>query len=186
MIYEYTLLKRSTFSRYVLNPSGTAQWFSWIDYTRSWELFFASQADQCENYAFCGTNANCNVSNAPMCACLKGFVPKSPQKWNSSDWSDGCVRRTPLACSDRDDFLTYSRFKLPDTSSSWYDKSMSLKECKELCLKNCSCTAYANLDVREGGSGCLLWFGHLTDIREFTSDSQDLYIRIAASDSGSF
>ncbi|XP_062014516.1 G-type lectin S-receptor-like serine/threonine-protein kinase At4g27290 [Rosa rugosa] len=180
--YEYTLLNRSTFSRFVLNPYGTTQWLTWIDYTNSWEPFFASRADQCEIYAFCGANANCNANEAPMCACLKGFVPKSPQKWNSSRWSDGCVRRTPLVCSDRDDFLRYSRFKLPDTSSSWYDKSMNLKECKELCLRNCSCMAYANLDVREGGSGCLLWFGNLTDIKEFTSDSQDLYIRIASSD----
>ncbi|XP_050368889.1 uncharacterized protein LOC126786982 [Argentina anserina] len=182
LYYEYTLLNRSTFSRYVLNPNGITQWLIWIDYTQSWESFFASQIDQCEIYAFCGANTKCNANDAPVCACLKGFVPKSPTKWNSSDWSDGCVRRTPLACNSTDGYSKYSNFKLPDTSSSWYDKSIILKECKGLCSKNCSCTAYANLDVREGGSGCLLWFGNLTDIREFTSDSQDLYIRIAASD----
>ncbi|KAM5586615.1 hypothetical protein ABKV19_005509 [Rosa sericea] len=180
--YEYTLINRSMFGRYVLNPYGLAQWFTWTDYSHSWEPFVSSQADQCDNYAFCGANARCNVSNTPECACLKGFVPKSPKDWNSTNWSEGCVRKTPLACSSADGFSKYSNFKLPDTSSSWYDKSMSLKECQGLCLRNCSCTASANLDVKEGGSGCLLWFGNLNDIREFTSDYQDLYIRLAASD----
>ncbi|KAK8527329.1 hypothetical protein V6N12_054547 [Hibiscus sabdariffa] len=47
---------------------------------------------------------------------------------------------------------------------------------------NCSCTAYANLDIREGGRGCLLWFGELIDIIEFGKGGQDLYIRLAISD----
>nr|KAJ0223006.1 hypothetical protein LSAT_V11C200092150 [Lactuca sativa] len=61
---------------------------------------------------------------------------------------------------------------------------MSLAECKKECnlKRNCSCTAYANLDVRNGGSGCLLWFGNLTDIRDF-EENQDLYIRIAMTES---
>ncbi|CAL2240451.1 unnamed protein product [Prunus armeniaca] len=110
---------------------------------------------------------------------LQGFVPKSPKDWNSGYWSDGCVRKIPLACSSGDGFLNYTGVKLPDTSSSWYDKSMSLKECNGLC------TAYANLDIREGGTGCLLWFGNLTDVAQFTSGGgQDLYVRMAASELG--
>ncbi|XP_050144790.1 G-type lectin S-receptor-like serine/threonine-protein kinase At4g27290 isoform X1 [Malus sylvestris] len=181
--YEYRLLNRSEFSRYVLNPLGITQRFTWVYQTQSWELSFTFQADQCENYALCGAYATCNINNAPICACLKGFAPKSPKDWNSGYWSGGCVRKTPLACSHGDGFLKYNGIKLPDTSTSWFNKSMSLKECKWLCLENCSCTAYANLDIRVGGSGCLLWFGNLIDIREFAiSDVQDLYIRMAASE----
>jgi hypothetical protein len=51
-------------------------------------------------------------------------------------------------------------------------------------MKNCSCTAYANLDIREGGSGCLLWFSDLIDIRQFNDNGQDIYIRMAASEQG--
>jgi hypothetical protein len=76
--------------------------------------------------------------------------------------------------------------KLPDTSSSWYDKSISLKECQGLCLKNCSCTAYANLDIRQGGSGCLIWFGDLIDTRRSTGDGQDLFVRMNASELGKY
>jgi hypothetical protein len=56
-----------------------------------------------------------------------------------------------------------------------------------LCLKNCSCTAYAPLDVREGGSGCVLWSGSLVDIKEYPEGGlfrQDLYIKMAISELG--
>lgn len=49
-------------------------------------------------------------------------------------------------------------------------------------MKNRSCTAYSNLDIRDGGSGCLLWFNKLIDIREFAELDQDLYIRMDASE----
>ncbi|BFG28822.1 hypothetical protein CerSpe_150960 [Prunus speciosa] len=183
---EYRLLNMSIFSRSMVNPSGIVQRFTWVYQTHSWELTTTLQADRCENYALCGAYASCSINVSPICACLKGFVPKSPKDWNSGYWSDGCVRKIPLACSSGDGFLKYTGVKLPETSSSWFDKSMSLKECKGLCLNNCSCTAYANLDIREGGTGCLLWFGNLTDIRQFTSGvGQYLYIRMAASELGS-
>nr|POE76390.1 g-type lectin s-receptor-like serine/threonine-protein kinase [Quercus suber] len=183
--YKYKLNNSSFFTRFVVNPSGIAQRFTWLDRTNRWELFSTMPPDQCANYAFCGAYASCNIGNTPVCACLEGFLPKSPKAWDSVDWSDGCVRKTPLNCSDGrdgDGFLKYTGLKLPDTSSSWFDKTMSLKECEELCLKNCSCTAYGNLDIREGGSGCLLWFGNLLDIRVFADGGEDLHVRLAASE----
>ncbi|XP_028086220.1 G-type lectin S-receptor-like serine/threonine-protein kinase At4g27290 [Camellia sinensis] len=61
----------------------------------------------------------------------------------------------------------YSGVKLPDMLSSWCNRTMTLGECREVCLKNCSCMAYTSLDIREGGSGCLLWYDDLVDIRLF-------------------
>ncbi|KAF8025807.1 hypothetical protein BT93_F2591 [Corymbia citriodora subsp. variegata] len=92
------------------------------------------------------------------------------------------VRRNPLDC-EKDIFVLYSSLKLPDTRSSWFNESMNLQDCKEACMKNCSCMAYSNLDIQHRGSGCLLWFGELTDIREYSDNGQDLYIRMAASES---
>ncbi|CAN6684332.1 unnamed protein product [Malus baccata var. baccata] len=182
--YVYRLRNMSVFSRFALNPSGATERFTWLYQKESWELASTFQGDRCESYALCGPFSSCSInSNSPICACLKGFVPKSSKVGNSGYWADGCVRRTPLACSDGDGFIKYSGVKLPDTSNSWFNKSMSLKECKGLCLGKCSCTACANLDIREGGSGCVLWFDNLTDIKEFTpSGGQDLYIRVAASE----
>lgn len=63
---------------------------------------------------------------------------------------------------------------------------MTLEACKEMCLRNCSCTAYTNLDIREGGLGCLLWFDNLIDMRKLSDGEQDLYIRMAATELGAF
>ncbi|RVW37246.1 G-type lectin S-receptor-like serine/threonine-protein kinase [Vitis vinifera] len=69
-------------------------------------------------------------------------------------------------------------------ANSSFNESMNLKECASLCLRNCSCTAYGNSDIRGGGSGCLLWFGDLIDIRDFTQNGQEFYVRMAAADLG--
>ncbi|KAF6159066.1 hypothetical protein GIB67_032683 [Kingdonia uniflora] len=109
-------------------------------------------------------------------------MPKSPQDWDQLDWSAGCIRRIPLDCNHGDGFLKFSALKLPDSSGSWVNKNMNLKECKEWCLKNCSCTAYTNSDIRGRGSGCVIWYGELVDIREFTADGHFLYVRMAVSE----
>ncbi|KAK4255700.1 hypothetical protein QN277_008665 [Acacia crassicarpa] len=57
---------------------------------------------------------------------------------------------------------------------------MTLEECKAKCWENCSCNAYANSDIRDGGSGCVMWFGDLIDIRQVPFDDQHLYIRLAS------
>ncbi|TXG67188.1 hypothetical protein EZV62_008463 [Acer yangbiense] len=124
---------------------------------------------------------SCNINNLPMCTCFKGFVPKSQQQWSFNNWSAGCIRKTPLDCQHGDGFVKYEAVKLPDTSHSSTVKYISLVQCKKLCINNCSCTAYATLDIREGGSGCLLWFTDLFDIRDIVG-SQDLYVRVAASE----
>ncbi|WRX28819.1 Serine-threonine/tyrosine-protein kinase [Theobroma cacao] len=59
---------------------------------------------------------------------------------------------------------------------------MNLEECNIQCTKNCSCTAYANLDIRDGGSGCLLWFGDLIDIKHSTGRGQSIYVRMAGTE----
>jgi len=185
--FEYKLLKASVFSRSVVNPSGISQRFNWVDRTHSWELYSTAQAEECDNYAICGAYATCNINKSPVCACLEGFLPKSQTEWDVANWAAGCARRTPLECNDTHGFQKHTRVKLPDTSSSWFNKTLTLKECEGLCLKNCSCTAYAPLDVREGGSGCVLWSGSLVDIKEYPEDGlfrQDLYIKMAISELG--
>uniref|UniRef100_A0A6N2NBM0 Receptor-like serine/threonine-protein kinase n=1 Tax=Salix viminalis TaxID=40686 RepID=A0A6N2NBM0_SALVM len=180
--YKYELLNSSVFSRMVLNASGVSQRFTWIDRSHSWVLYYVVIVDQCDNYAFCGAYASCNINRSPVCSCLQGFEPKSPRDWSFLDWSAGCSRRTLLGCDKGDGFLKHTGVKLPDTTQASVNKSIGLERCGELCSKNCSCTAYANSDVRGGGSGCILWFGDLIDIREFSDGGQDLFIRVAASE----
>ncbi|KAL0353177.1 UNVERIFIED_CONTAM: G-type lectin S-receptor-like serine/threonine-protein kinase [Sesamum angustifolium] len=54
-------------------------------------------------------------------------------------------------------------------------------ECRSLCLKNCSCLAYAY----DAGIGCIFWNETLIDIQKFDSDAgSDFYIRVAYSELG--
>ena len=111
--------------------------------------------------------------------------PTQPNKpINYVDWSKGCVRNKPLNYSRQDGFMKFTELKLPDATPSWVSKSMNLKECREKCLENSSCMAYTNSDITRGGSGCVMWFGDLIDMRNFQDGGQDLYIRMSASELG--
>nr|GMC53782.1 G-type lectin S-receptor-like serine/threonine-protein kinase At4g27290 [Ipomoea batatas] len=180
--YKYELKDHSVPTRSVLTPFGANQRLIWIERSQSWSVFLTGQTDHCGHYALCGAFGKCNINNSPPCDCLKGFIPKYPKEWDAADWSNGCTRRTQLDCGDGDRFLKYTGIKLPDTRQSWFNGSISLEECKRLCLKSCNCSAYSNLDVRNGGSGCLLWFGDLKDIKASNEIDQYLYVRVAASD----
>ncbi|XVF04042.1 hypothetical protein REPUB_Repub05bG0046700 [Reevesia pubescens] len=107
-----------------------------------------AQEDTCDNYGLFGAYGFCDVNNSPVCTCLDGFVPKNKKEWDKEPGSGGCIRKTPFNCSG-DGFVEVSGVKLPDSRQSPVNNTMNLEECKIQCSKNCSCTAYANLDIRE-------------------------------------
>ncbi|KAK6946814.1 S-locus glycoprotein domain [Dillenia turbinata] len=183
VIYTYELLNDSVVTMMVLDQQGILQRYTWIDRTQKWELYLSVQIDNCDTYNLCGAYGSCNIVNSPACGCLDKFEPKFPNNWNDADWSGGCVRKTSMNCSS-DAFQKYSGIKLPDTNVSRFNFSTSLDECQALCLKNCSCMAYTSANISNGGSGCLMWFGDLVDIRAYSENGQDIYIRLAASDVG--
>ncbi|XP_059661602.1 G-type lectin S-receptor-like serine/threonine-protein kinase At4g27290 [Cornus florida] len=184
--YEYELVNSSVLSRRVFNQNGIVQRLIWNYKTQDWTVYGNNPSDDCDFYGRCQAYGSCNIGNFPVCRCLDKFVPRYPKDWDAADWSGGCVRRTPLNCHNgsSNGFLKYSGVKLPDTRYSWFNRSMSLKECEVVCLNNCTCMAYANIEVTAGGSGCLLWFDDLIDIRDLSEKGQDIYIRMASSELG--
>ena len=182
--YTYTLKNESVISRIVLNQtSNTRERYIWIEDSQVWHRYTSVPRDYCDYYGLCGSNGNCISTGSPVCQCLQGFKPKSLEKWSLMDWSQGCVRNKPLSCH-KDGFVKFVDIKLPDTTYSWVNESMGLKECSAKCLNNCSCMAYTNSDIRKSGSGCVMWFGELVDIRQFPSGGQELYIRMSGSELG--
>ncbi|KAL8098514.1 hypothetical protein AgCh_031332 [Apium graveolens] len=183
--YTYHLFNTSSttpVTRLILDPNGSLHRLIWNYQDQEWTTYLTLLVNDCDRYASCGQYATCDVNSSPKCACLRGFKPKIPEKWEAADWTDGCVRLNPLDCGHGDGFIKYMGVKLPDTRQSWYNLSMSLKECKSMCLKNCNCTAYSNINVENGGSGCLLWFAELMDIEGYTEDAQTIYVRMPASE----
>ncbi|CAH1448378.1 unnamed protein product [Lactuca virosa] len=115
---------------------------------------------------------------------MTGFHPKNKQAWDLRVGLDGCVRNSSLDCRS-DGFKLLKNMKLPETSKAFLDQTINLKKCGEICKTNCSCAAYANMDVTEGGSGCVIWEGDLIDMRQYADSDNggdDLYVRVAASD----
>ncbi|KAM4092586.1 hypothetical protein ACB094_06G051400 [Castanea mollissima] len=186
--FMFHMIKTSLITRAVMNQTQYERYI-WVD--GKWKRYLYLPRDNCDAYNLCGAYGNCIIGESPACQCVQGFKPKSPDTWNPDEWSKGCVRSTQLSCQDKDKtgFDKFFGYKLPDTTYSWVNLSMNLEECRVKCLNNCTCMAYSNTDIRDGGSGCAMWFGDLIDIRQIAltgqdakSLGQDVYIRMPASE----
>ncbi|CAI9756534.1 unnamed protein product [Fraxinus pennsylvanica] len=138
----------------------------------------------CDN-GTCGQFGNCDSQNSPICTCLQGFYPKDEGEWKAENWTSGCVRRRQLQCetnngsnsgNKEDRFWKLEMTKVPDYGDRQPGRE---SECEGLCLKNCSCIAYAH----DAGIGCMFWTGSLVNIQKFSGGS-DLFIRLANSEFG--
>ncbi|KAD7477542.1 hypothetical protein E3N88_00678 [Mikania micrantha] len=170
--FVYNYEKSSTLVRITLSSSGKLESWGWVEGGNNWLLGLSFPKDLCDTYNICSTYGSCVINMIfQSCVCLddKRFVPRNKKAWEMGDWTDGCVRRTPLECKNGSEtFIKYSNVKLPDTYNSWFNMSMNMQECKAQCLENCSCMAYANPEYTSlEGRGCLLWFGELVDLRVF-------------------
>uniref|UniRef100_A0A803Q6V6 Receptor-like serine/threonine-protein kinase n=1 Tax=Cannabis sativa TaxID=3483 RepID=A0A803Q6V6_CANSA len=180
--FSYTMKTMQLSSMIVLKQTtASRQRLAWVN--NKWNVYSTSPENDCDKYNHCGANGNCSmVNNKPICQCLDGFKPKSQEAMN---WSEGCVRNDNLNCSNANNhrFEKFGSLKLPETTNSLVNTSMSLIDCREKCLRNCSCMAYSNSDIRGQGSGCILWFGNnLFDVRYLSSNGEDLYIRYPAAE----
>ncbi|KAK1376664.1 hypothetical protein POM88_032857 [Heracleum sosnowskyi] len=86
-------------------------------------------------------------------------------------------RAAQLTCESEDRFEKIPNLKLPDTHNAWFNRSIYLADCETECRKNCSCTSYSNVDIRQGGTGCMLWLGDLIDMRNYPDNGLPLYVR---------
>ncbi|EYU30747.1 hypothetical protein MIMGU_mgv1a025084mg, partial [Erythranthe guttata] len=155
------------------------------NFNDSWRLMYEVPGDYCDNYGRCGPNGICRMHENPECECLKGFVPKSLNEWSVFDWSGGCVRSAPLDCEKEDGFLKMEGVKFADPLIFIENSSMGLSECRDECLKNCNCTAYADQYRSDVSSGCFMWLGDLIDLKLFGADFSTvpyIYIRVPISE----
>ncbi|GAA0151762.1 transmembrane signal receptor [Lithospermum erythrorhizon] len=181
--YTYQMNNKSSSVVSTLTTNGELQLFLGDNTSEDWRLLFKVPTDQCGTYAYCGPNAICFISGPQTCSCMTGYQPNSPQQWDIGVWSGGCVQKRQLNCSERQDFKEIEGVKMPDFVQYQVNLNMSLEECKATCLKNCSCTAYANANASGQPHGCLLWFGDLIDVRPLNIYAdQKLALRVSASD----
>ncbi|CAH9081441.1 unnamed protein product [Cuscuta epithymum] len=181
--YSFEMKNETLYSRLIVNQTtGYLERYTWVPESLIWNQFWYFPNDQCDLYRECGSFGLCGLQQSPVCGCLVGFKPRNQQAWGLRDGSGGCIRVDKLEC-EGDGFLALNYTKLPESGGAFVDEKMSLDECKGMCLKNCSCTAYTNANVSNGGSGCVIWTTELLDMRNFSEvGDQLLYIRVAAKD----
>ncbi|TKY66653.1 Receptor serine/threonine-protein kinase SD1-8 [Spatholobus suberectus] len=181
--YMWTL-QTSLITKVVLNQTTQDRpRYVWSDADKTWNFYSTMPGEYCDHYGVCGANSFCSSTASPMCECLKGFKPKSPEKWNSIDWTQGCVLKHQLSCKS-DGFAPVDGLKVPDTKNTSVDESIDLEQCRTKCLNDCSCMAYTNSNISGAGSGCVMWFGDLIDIKQYPvpESGQRLYVRLHPSE----
>ena len=195
--FSFSYVKDSLF-HYVITTEGDIVERYW-DYEKDdWRILWNAVKSECDVYGMCGAFGSCNSRSSPICSCLLGFEPKNTKEWNRGNWTSGCVRRTLLSqCAivnssieaiKMDGFLKLKTMKVPDFADSLpaYESFGGLSStnnedyCRQQCLENCSCIAYAY----DSGTGCMSWTTSLIDIQKFSSGGVDLYIRVAYSELG--
>lgn len=162
-----------------LNASGNVARSIWNDQEKSWGKVWSAPDKACDVYGKCGPFGSCDDRASPVCSCLRGFDPLNRDEWERGNWSVGCSRRSELRCSG-DGFLRLQFMKVPDFAEPFF--AVEGDECRSRCLGNCSCLAYAY----DSSIGCMVWTDPLIDVQRFNGVGVDLFVRLSASELGTF
>ncbi|XP_041025861.1 G-type lectin S-receptor-like serine/threonine-protein kinase At1g11330 [Juglans microcarpa x Juglans regia] len=184
--FSFAFSNDSILSNFVLNAQGNIVQ-NYSNNGDNWEVRWLALKTECDVYGKCGAFGICNSNSLPICNCLVGFEPKNTEEWNRGNWTSGCVRTTPLQCErvttdgeerKKDEFLKLKMMKVPYFINRSYTFEIEEDECRDQCLENCSCIAYAY----DAGIGCMSWTRDLIDLQKFSIDGVDLYVRLADSE----
>ncbi|PIN02163.1 Serine/threonine protein kinase [Handroanthus impetiginosus] len=181
VVYATTTDLVTFLTKLTMNSSGSYVQTMWIDERKSWDTVWLAPKTECDVYGTCGSFGSCNAQDSPICSCLRGFKPVNKEEWERGNWTSGCQRRTQLECDQGnntggDGFLRLPFMKVPDFAKQF--SSRREDECRNRCLRNCSCIAYAH----DPNIGCMFWSGSLIDTQRFAGVGYDLYIRVSASE----
>ncbi|XP_031280581.1 G-type lectin S-receptor-like serine/threonine-protein kinase At4g03230 [Pistacia vera] len=168
-------------TRLVMHFTGQIQFWK-KDKMKDWSLMLSEPSDPCRVYSYCGNFGSCNSNNRVKCKCLPGFKAKSPEKWNSGDFSGGCTRKNPI-CAANDMVFGLKMMKLDNTDIRIPD-ARTESECQRACYNECQCQAYSfvKATLREDPV-CWIWKQDLNDLQEeYANGGRDIYVRVAPSD----
>ncbi|KAF3783384.1 G-type lectin S-receptor-like serine/threonine-protein kinase [Nymphaea thermarum] len=175
--FTYSFYSTTIIARFILDHTGQVKLFIWDKNRSQWILFWVRPTEYltCEVYGLCGAFGVCDQVSLNPCQCVDGFKPVSAKNWELNDWTDGCARKNKLQCAG-DQFSLLSNMRAPGKP----DVARALgsaAECKSVCLKDCSCTAYSYVE-----NNCSIWRGDLFNLQLLSEGSGDgIYIRLAGS-----
>ncbi|KAL6893639.1 hypothetical protein ACP4OV_007737 [Aristida adscensionis] len=175
----YTVRDESVIVRTAIDVFGRGLIGIWLDSLQDWLINYRQPLAKCDVYATCGPFTICDDNADEICNCMTGFSIRSTKDWELGDRRDGCMRNTPLDCGSGDQLHAVQSVRLPHDAKK-VQAATSEDDCKQVCLGNCSCTAYSY-----GEGGCSVWHGKLYNVKHQSDASSDgngtiLYIRLAA------
>ncbi|MED6144382.1 hypothetical protein PIB30_015164 [Stylosanthes scabra] len=166
----------------LLEETGYLRRLVWQGREGKWFELWNGPREECDHYRRCGSNSICNPYHEEtfLCQCLPGFEPKSEREWYLKDGSSGCVRKANVStCRSGEGFVELELVKAPDTSKASVNLGVSMEECRDMCLRDCSCAAYTSAN-QSSNSGCITWHGDMEDTRKFSQVGQTLFVRVDA------
>ncbi|KAG8064452.1 hypothetical protein GUJ93_ZPchr0004g38255 [Zizania palustris] len=151
--FTYTLHDETAIVHTGIDVFGRGLVGVWLDSIQNWLINYRQPLHHCDVYAICGAFTICSDTEDPLtpsCDCMKGFSIRSPKDWEIKDRTGGCMRNTPLGCGSSkeektgltDKFYSVQSIRLPHNAQD-VQSATSGDECSQVCLSNCSCTAYS-------------------------------------------
>ncbi|XP_006646187.1 putative receptor protein kinase ZmPK1 [Oryza brachyantha] len=124
--------------RLTLDYDGNPRIYSLDASNRSWIVTWQAIVEMHYVHGMCGKNGFCEYSPEPSCSCPPGFEMVDPQ-----NWSRGCRPTFSYNCGQE----RYKFIEIPQTDFYDFDlgfnESISFEECRNICLKTCSCIAFS-------------------------------------------
>ncbi|KAF7142157.1 hypothetical protein RHSIM_Rhsim06G0123200 [Rhododendron simsii] len=142
-----------------LEPDGHLNVYEWggAEWMTMADLLSSSIGNgDCRYPMACGKYGICSANG--QCSCFEGSSNETGnfKQMNDKQPNLGCSLVTPISCN----YSQYSLLELKNTGYFNYrlDDQTTLVDCKNACLRNCSCKAaiYAFADLYELKSGCML------------------------------
>ncbi|XP_017604798.1 G-type lectin S-receptor-like serine/threonine-protein kinase At4g27290 [Gossypium arboreum] len=189
--FSYSLYNSSIITRFIIDIDGHMREFVWLESSQQWGLFWSQPRQFCDILNSCGPFSCCNEDTG-SCQCLPGFYPSEKQQGQDG----GCMRSMPLTCGNgdnKDGFLMMDDVSYPLSSTRQINSSYpfpsgpqvltnyDVRTCEEVCLSNCSCSAYA---CNTSGH-CLIWSGDILDLQQLSAKDPNggtIFIKLAASE----
>ncbi|PPR91715.1 hypothetical protein GOBAR_AA28969 [Gossypium barbadense] len=188
--FSYSVYNSSVITRFIIDVTGHMRELVWFEESQQWMSIWSEPRQFCEVLNSCGPFSSCS-EDTTSCRCLRGFYPSGKQQGQDG----GCMRRVALTCGNgdnRDMFFRMNDVRYPVSSTQKINSSYNFpsgpqvsnsdaKACREACLSNCTCSAYAY-----NTSGlCLRWYGDILGLEQLSAkdpNGRTIFIKLAASE----
>ncbi|KAJ0243240.1 PAN/Apple domain-containing protein [Hirschfeldia incana] len=164
-----------SYTRVQLDYEGLLREYTWNQRSKKWDQQWNSSLEQCDLYHLCPRNAYCRVfSSSFVCECIPGFAYSTGLNVTTRE----CVRKKNGTCNG-DHFSLVRKMNLPQSYDAKSNPSITKPEqCGKVCLGDCTCTAYSiSISLETGNQSCITWSGDLVDLRSYSNEGLDLYVR---------